>query len=78
LAEKKEQIIIKDNGGTRTGIDRRKSNQPYKGSERRSGKDRRKGVDRRNGLSRRRTQDRRSKNGNWDGSVIERRDSFRK
>ena len=78
MGKKGEQITIKDNGGTRTGIDRRKSNQPYKGNERRSGKDRRNGVDRRSGIARRRTQDRRYKNGCWDGSFIERRDSFRK
>jgi hypothetical protein len=78
LGKKGEHITITDNGGTRTGSDRRKSIQPYDGNERRSGRDRRKGFDRRSGLARRRAPDRRSKNGRWDGSCIERRDSFRK
>jgi hypothetical protein len=77
LGKKGEQINIKDKGGTRAGIDRRKDIRPYDGEERRSGKDRRKGFDRRSGLARRRTPDRRSKNGSWDGSFIERRDVFR-
>jgi hypothetical protein len=78
LGKKGEHITIRDHGGTRTGMDRRKNIQPYEGIERRSGKDRRKGFDRRSGLARRRTPDRRYKNVSWDGSCIERRDSFRK
>ena len=78
MGKKGEQPIIQDKGGTRTGTDRRKSYQPYDGIERRSGRDRRKGFDRRSGLARRRTSDRRDINECWDGSYIERRDSFRK
>ena len=72
------QVNIKDRGGTRSGYDRRQNHQTYTGIERRSGRDRRKGFDRRSGLARRRISDRRSKNGRWDGSVIERRDIFRR
>ena len=78
MVKKGEQLIIQDKGGTRTGTDRRKSFQPYDGTERRSGRDRRKGFDRRSGLARRRTSDSENINGCWDGSYIERRDSFRK
>lgn len=72
------EISIEDRGGTRSGHDRRQNNQPHAGIERRSGRDRRKGFDRRSGLARRRIADRRSKNGRWDGSIIERRDMFRR
>lgn len=78
MGKKGATIIIKDRGGTRIGTDRRKNKQPYDGVEKRSGLDRRKGFDRRSGLARRRTPDRRDSNGGWDGSCIERRDSFRK
>ena len=78
MSKKGGAIIIKDRGGTRVGTDRRKSQLPYTGIERRSGRDRRKGFDRRSGLARRRTPDRRDINSRWDGSFIERRDSFRK
>ena len=72
------EVNIKDRGGSRSGHDRRQNHQSYVGIERRSGRDRRKGYDRRSGLARRRISDRRSKNGGWDGSSIERRDIFRK
>jgi hypothetical protein len=72
------EVNIQDKGGTRSGHDRRQNNQHYAGIEKRSGQDRRKGFDRRSGLARRRISDRRSKNGRWDGSIIERRDIFRK
>ena len=78
MGKKGEQIIIKDKGGARAGTERRKHQQPYDGIEKRSSRDRRKGIDRRSGLARRRTSDRRKINGRWDGSCIERRDSFRK
>lgn len=72
-------VNIMDNGGTRSGLERRRQSQPYKGAERRSGKDRRRGHDRRNGLPRRRTPDRRSENRlYWNGTAVERRDAFRK
>jgi hypothetical protein len=72
------KVNIKDRGGTRSGHDRRQNDQTYSGIERRTGRDRRKGFDRRSGLARRRITDRRNKNGRWDGSIIERRDIFRR
>ena len=69
---------IHDNGGSRSGLERRQNTQDYKGEEKRSGKERRTGIDRRSGLTRRNTPDRRSPNLYWDGSRIERRDAFRK
>ena len=71
-------VNIKDRGGSRSGNDRRQNHRPYRGVERRSGLDRRKGFDRRSGLARRRTPSRRSENGCWNGTCIERRDIFRK
>ena len=65
MGKKGEEFNIKDKGGTRSGQDRRQNHQPY-------------GLDRRSGLARRRISDRRSENGCWDGSMIERRDMFRK
>ena len=47
MGKKREQLIIKDRGGTRAGNDRRKNLQQYDGTERRSGRDRRSGIDRR-------------------------------
>ncbi len=78
MGKKGDEFSIKDRGGTRSGHDRRQNNQSYTGIERRSGRDRRKGFDRRSELARRRTPGRRSDNGCWDGSCIERRDIFRK
>jgi hypothetical protein len=69
---------IKDNGGTRSGIDRRQAPGEYDSSERRSGRDRRRGFDRRARTDRRRTTDRRLGENFWDGEIIERRESFRK
>jgi hypothetical protein len=73
-----EDSVIVDNGGTRTGEDRRQNKNPSSDEERRAGKDRRRGFDRRSGLARRRSQDRRNKSNQWDASGIERRDVFRK
>ena len=73
----KDNVIL-DNGGTRSGRDRRRPNAIHPGEEKRSGRDRRRGFDRRSGLSRRTTTDRRYSNNYWDGSRIERRDAFRK
>ena len=78
MSKEREPAMIKDKGGTRTGTDRRKKRQPFDGIERRSGRDRRTGFDRRSGLARRRTSNPGDINGCWDGSYIERRDSFRK
>lgn len=72
------EVRLEDKGGTRSGSDRRQDHTHYGGTERRSGRDRRKGFDRRIGLARRRIPDRRSSNGCWDGSCIERRDIFRR
>ena len=71
-----EEVPIQDNGGTRSGNERRLGRLSYQGPERRSGQDRRRGFDRRAGLDRRRSADRRR--GRWDGTSIERRDIFRK
>lgn len=78
MGKKGVAITIKDRGGTRIGTDRRKNTELYDGDEKRSGRDRRKGFDRRSGLARRRTPNRKETDGRWDGSCIERRDSFRK
>ena len=42
-------LDIKDNGGTRSGGDRRKSKSMGRNPERRTGQERRNGIDRRNG-----------------------------
>jgi len=73
-----EEVLITDNGGTRSGQDRRKHIIAFQGEEKRSGKDRREGSDRRSGLTRRQSPDRRNQDMYWDGSRIERRDAFRK
>lgn len=73
-----EDGIIHDNGGTRSGKDRRQNPRKFEGEEQRSGKERRREGDRRNGRTRRKTPDRRSINLYWDDSRIERRDAFRK
>jgi len=74
-----EEVSIPDNGGTRSGQDRREiEKKAFHGDEKRSGSDRRAGRDRRSGPTRRQTPDRRNKDGYWDGSRIERRDAFRK
>ena len=78
LGETENEVMIPDNGGTRSGEDRRKIAQPFQGDEKRSGNDRRTGGDRRSGLTRRQTPDRRNQNTYWDGSRIERRDALRK
>ena len=44
-----DQLELKDNGGTRSGNDRRKLTKKDYTPERRKGVDRRSGVDRRNG-----------------------------
>ena len=56
--------IIKDNGGTRSGTDRRRTSSSYIKLDRRTGKDRRSGNDRREGA------------GHF--ITIERRDVYRK
>ena len=73
-----EFIRIKDNGGARSGIDRRQTPGESDNSERRSGQDRREGFDRRAGIDRRRANDRRLSHSFWEGEIIERRESLRK
>jgi len=73
----KDNLIL-DNGGTRSGRDRRRPNAIHQGEEKRLSRNRRRWLDRRSGLSRRTTTDRRYSNNFWDGSRIERRDAFRK
>ena len=69
---------IHDNGGARSGKERRHNTEEFSSEEKRSGKERRRDFDRRSGLTRRNTPDRRNTNLYWDGSRIERRDAFRK
>ena len=65
--------MIKDNGGSRSGVQRRHFEYTESIPERRSGKDRRKGFDRRMGLGQRRGHQ------NPDDQLpIERRDQFRR
>ena len=73
-----DAVTIQDNGGSRSGQDRRQNKIAIQGDDKRSGDERRQTEDRRSGLSRRQTTDRRNKNPYWDGSRIERRDAFRK
>ena len=73
-----EDVTIHDNGGARSGKDRRQTEIAFQGEEKRYGEDRRKKDDRRSGLTRRQKPDRRNINPYWDGSRIERRDAFRK
>ena len=65
MNRKLESPAIQDNGGSRSGGDRRQNEKPFAGEEKRSGRDRRRGVDRRSGKY-------------WNGGCIERRDAFRK
>jgi hypothetical protein len=69
---------IQDQGGSRSGRDRRQSSQPFDGSERRSDRDRRRGFDRRGGIERRRSSERRNGRYFRDGELVERRDVFRR
>ena len=73
-----DAVAIHDNGGARSGKDRRQNTSAFQGEERRFGQDRRQNGDRRSGLTRRKEPDRRNINPDWDGSRIERRDAFRK
>jgi hypothetical protein len=72
------EIQIKDNGGTRSGMERRRKAGEFEGTDQRSGRDRRRGFDRRSGIDRRRSTDRRSRRFFWDGGFIERRDALRR
>jgi hypothetical protein len=78
LGVDEEGGVMLDNGGTRSGKERRQITEDFSGEDKRTGKERRGGVDRRSGMTRRNTPDRRNTNLYWDGSRIERRDAFRK
>lgn len=69
--------ITVDNGGSRSGTERRKFSYTEFIPERRSGKDRRKGFDRRSGIGRRRGYERRHNQDNRQLNAIERRELFR-
>jgi hypothetical protein len=71
-------VVIPDNGGTRSGPDRRREELAFEGAERRSGLERRMIPDRRAGIDRRRSNERRGERLFWDGRKVERRDAFRK
>jgi hypothetical protein len=77
-ASEQAKVEVADNGGTRSGQDRRQLGEPYSGEERRSGRDRRRGYDRRTGLPRRRMAERRIENRYYrNGIAVERRDAYR-
>ena len=65
--------MIKDNGGSRSGVERRQFDNAESSIEKRSGKERRKGFDRRMGLGQRRGHQNPD-----DLQPIERRDQFRR
>jgi len=65
--------MMKDNGGSRSGMERRLFDYTESIPERRSGRDRRKGVDRRFGLG-----EHREHQNPDDLQPIERRDQFRR
>ena len=65
MSYSEENLSIRDNGGSRTGRERRKLSLVNYSPERRIVKERRSGQDRRNGLKSR------------NGFAIERRDAFR-
>lgn len=65
--------MIKDNGGSRSGVERRQLDYTESTPERRSGKERRKGFDRRMGLGQQR-----GHQNPGDLLPVERRDEFRR
>lgn len=73
-----EIVVIRDNGGTRSGVERRQKEVEIEGPERRSERERRQTPDRRAGIDRRQSDDRHSERYFWDGRKVERRDAFRK
>lgn len=73
-----EHQQFEDQGGSRSGRDRREGPEPFEGNDRRSGRDRRHGIDRRGGIERRRSNGRRSERYFRDGELVERRDIFRR
>jgi hypothetical protein len=69
---------LEDNGGMRTGSERRQTVRLFEGSDRRTGRDRRRGFDRRSGIDRRWAADRLSRRLFRDGESVERRDALRR
>ncbi len=76
MHEAQEEYVSHDNGGSRSGKDRRHNLEPYRGKDNRSGKERRSGVDRRGNPVFRKTPERGSSR-YWNGKWVERRDAFR-
>lgn len=66
-----------DNGGTRSGTDRRKFQYTAYIPEKRSGRDRRKGFDRRSTIARRRESERRVSLNKREKYPLERKDAFK-
>ena len=52
MSEKKSKRLLKDRGGTRSGVDRRRKHAKHDDLERRTGKDRRSGVERKSNKER--------------------------
>ena len=73
-----KELKMSDNGGTRSGTDRRKFQYTAYIPERRSSTDRRKGFDRRGSIARRKSSERRVSLNHQGTYPIERRDIFRK
>ena len=72
-----KELKMDDNGGTRSGTDRRKFKYTAYIPERRSGRDRRKMFDRRSQAMRRRGAERRFTLNDRESYPVERRDTFR-
>jgi hypothetical protein len=71
------ELKMTDNGGTRSGTDRRKFQDTAYIPEKRSGRDRRKGFDRRSPIERRRGSERRVSLNHREPYPVERREVFR-
>ena len=74
---KNKELDMDDNGGTRTGTDRRKFQYTAYIPEKRSGRDRRKGFDRRSSIARRRGTERRVSLNKRENFPQERKDAFK-
>ena len=76
MNDKQTELIMADNGGTRSGTDRRKFQYTAYIPERRSGKDRRRGFDRRSSIARRRGIERRVSQSKREQYPLQRKDAF--
>jgi hypothetical protein len=76
MNDKERELKMADNGGTRSGTERRKFEYTAYIPERRSGRDRRKGFDRRSSLSRRRGFERRISLNKREKYPLQRKDAF--